>query len=108
MSAPPLPVRATAGGVLLGIRLTPKSSQDEVSGVEIFDGAQVLKARVRAVPQEGHANDALVKLIAKWLGVPPSTVTVVQGGKSRLKQVRIVGDADSLMALIAAKLSVQA
>ena len=105
---PPLPVRATADGVVLGVRLTPKSSRDEILGVETFGGVAVLKARVRALPEEGRANDALVKLIAKWLGMPPSTVSVAQGGKSRLKQVRIDGDADSLLARIAARLSVQA
>ena len=105
---PPLPVRATADGVVLGVRLTPKSSRDEILGVETFGGVAVLKARVRALPEEGRANDALVKLIAKWLGMPPSTVLVAQGGKSRLKQVRIEGDADSLLARIAARLSVQA
>jgi len=106
-ASPPLPVRATADGVVLGVRLTPKSSRDEILGVETFGGVSVLKARVRALPEEGRANDALVKLIAKWLGVPPSTVSVAQGGKSRLKQVRIEGDADSLLARIAARLSVQ-
>ncbi len=94
-ASPPLPVRATADGVVLGVRLTPKSSRDEILGVETFGGVSVLKARVRALPEEGRANDALVKLIAKWLGVPPSTVSVAQGGKSRLKQVRIEGDADN-------------
>ena len=106
-ASPPLPVRATADGAVLGVRLTPKSSRDEILGIETFGGVSVLKARVRALPEEGRANDALVKLIAKWLGVPPSTVSVAQGGNSRLKQVRIKGDADSLLARIAARLSVQ-
>jgi len=104
---PPLPVRATADGVVLGVRLTPKSSRDEILGIETFGDVSVLKVRVRALPEEGRANDALVKLIAKWLGVPPSTVSVAQGGKSRLKQVRIEGDAETLTARIAARLSVQ-
>ena len=106
-ASPPLPVRATADGVILSIRLTPKSSRDEILGIETFGGVAVLKARVRALPEEGRANDALVKLIAKWLGVPLSTVSVAQGGKSRLKQVRIEGDAETLTARIAARLSVQ-
>jgi uncharacterized protein (TIGR00251 family) len=107
-ASPPLPVRATADGVVLGVRLTPKSSRDEILGIETFGGVSVLKVRVRALPEEGRANDALVKLIAKWLGVPPSTVSVAQGGKSRLKQVRIEGDAETLTARIAARLGVQA
>jgi uncharacterized protein YggU (UPF0235/DUF167 family) len=61
----------------------------------------VLKARVRAVPEAGRANEALETLIAKWLGVPKSTVTIALGGKSRLKQVAVGGDAEALSRLIA-------
>lgn len=93
------------GGILLAVRLTPKSAHDEVKAVELFDGAAVLVARVRALPEAGRANRALEKLIAKWLGVPPSTVSVEQGGKSRLKQVKIEGDVDRLSRLLAEKLS---
>ena len=55
---------------------------------------------MRAVPEAGRANEALETLIAKWLGVPPSTVAVAHGGKSRLKQVAVVGDAEALTRLI--------
>jgi uncharacterized protein YggU (UPF0235/DUF167 family) len=90
-------------GVTLPVRLTPKSAKDEVAGVEIFGDEMVLKARVRALPESGRANEALERLIAAWLHVPPSSVSVVQGGKSRLKQVAIAGDADDLVRLIAAR-----
>jgi uncharacterized protein len=91
-----LNVRHTATGVLVPVRLTPKSGRDEVVGVEDFGGEAVLKARVRAVPENGRANQSLEKLIAKWLGLPPSAVKVAQGGKSRLKQVAIDGAPDAL------------
>jgi len=97
--------RRCDGGVILAVRLTPKSTKDEVKGVESFDGAPVLVARVRALPEAGRANQALEKLIAKWLGVPPSSVSVAHGGKSRLKHVKVEGDADRLTQLIAEKFS---
>jgi len=97
--------RRCDGGVILTVRLTPKTAKDEVKGVESFDGAAVLVARVRALPEAGRANQALEKLIAKWLGVPRSTVSFAHGGKSRLKQVKVEGDADRLTRLIAEKLS---
>jgi uncharacterized protein (TIGR00251 family) len=100
-----LSLRRSRDGVILAVRLTPKSSRDEVVGVEDQAGACVLKARVRAVPEAGRANDALETLIAKWLGVPPSTVTVAHGGKSRLKQVAIGGDAEALSRLIAERVA---
>jgi uncharacterized protein (TIGR00251 family) len=107
VSAPPLSlnVRKTATGVMLPVRLTPKSARDEIVGLEAFGGEAVLKARVRAVPEDGRANAALEKLIAKWVGVAPSLVKVVQGGKSRLKQVAVDGDPSSLSALIADRLA---
>ena len=40
-------------------------------------------------PEAGRANTALETLIARWLGVPPSTVSVAHDGKSRLKQVAV-------------------
>ena len=90
---------------MVPVRLTPKSSRDEIVGVEDFAGEAVLKARVRALPEEGRANEALERLVARWLKVPHSSVKVAQGGKSRLKQVLIAGDADTLTRLIEARLA---
>ena len=100
-----LPLRVSHGGVILPVRLTPKSSRDEVSGVEHHGDECVLKARVRAIPEAGRANVALETLIAQWLGVPKSTVSVAHGGKSRLKHVAVSGDADALSRLIARRVA---
>jgi uncharacterized protein (TIGR00251 family) len=98
-------VRKVASGVLLPVRLTPKSARDEILGIETFGEEAMLKARVRALPEDGRANAALEKLIAKWLGVPPSAVKVTQGGKSRSKQVMVEGNPDQLARLIADRLA---
>ena len=87
------PFRLRADGIDLFIRLTPKSSVDRLEGVETSaDGRSHLKARVRAVPENGAANAALERLVAKTLGVPVSAVSVVAGGTSRLKTLRVAGD----------------
>ena len=67
-----LALRRVAAGIMLPVRLTPKSSRDEIVGIEAFGGETVLKARVRALPEDGRANEALAKLIAHWLKLPPS------------------------------------
>ncbi len=92
--------RRARDGIVLAVRLTPKSSRDEISGVDLIDGRSVLKARVRAIPGKGEANKALTKLIAKWLRVPGSSVVLCSGGKSRTKSISIHGDPIELMNLI--------
>ncbi|MER8576241.1 DUF167 family protein [Mesorhizobium sp. M1338] len=91
------PFRLRDGGVELFVRLTPKAALDRLEGVETSaDGRSHFKARVRAVPENGAANHALEKLIAKALGVPASTVSIVAGGTARLKTLRIAGDPAAL------------
>lgn len=92
------PFRPRGDGIDLHVRLTPKAALDRIEGVETAaDGRSHLKARVRAVPENGAANKALERLVAKALGVPGSAVSVVAGGTSRLKTVRILGDASALV-----------
>jgi len=100
-----LPYRRIGNHALLAVRLTPKAKEDVILGIEQFGSKRVLKARVRAVPQQGCANEALERLIAKWLGLPPSSVAVVQGGKSRMKYVKISGDGDRLVRLLAERVA---
>ena len=96
------PWRAGAEGLVLHVRLTPKGGRDALDGVEVLgDGRPVLKARVRAVPEDGKANDALVKLIAKAAGVANSAVVVTSGHTSRVKTLAISGDAEKTAAALA-------
>ena len=90
---------------MLKVRLTPKSSRDEIAGIEEFGGEAVLKVRVRALPEAGRANAALTKLIASWLKLPASSVAVAHGAKSRLKHVQIQGDPEQLESLVEARLA---
>lgn len=97
------PWRATAGGLMLVVRLTPKGGRDAIDGVETMsDGRPVLKARVRAAPEDGKANAALVEFLAKALRVPRSAVTLASGQTSRIKILEIVGEADALGKALAA------
>ena len=92
--------------MLLHVRLTPKSACDEIGGIgQLADGSPVLLARVRAVPENGKANEALVRLLAKALRVPASAVHIEAGAGSRLKSIRIEGDAQNAIARLARVLS---
>jgi uncharacterized protein len=75
-----LKLRHTKDGVILPVRLTPKSARDEISGVEDFGGETVLKARVRALPEQGRANVAL-ELLGR--DVARGIVVIGEGGARR-------------------------
>jgi uncharacterized protein YggU (UPF0235/DUF167 family) len=81
----------------LEVRLTPRSARDAIEGEKLTaDGRKVLAARVRAVPEDGRANAALLRLLAEACGVAAGKVSLVAGASSRLKSVRIEGDPSSL------------
>ncbi len=82
-----------ADGVALDVRLTPRGGRDAIEGVERrADGRLVLKARVRAAPFEGQANEALCHLVAHELGLAPGQVEITAGEGARIKRLRITSD----------------
>lgn len=92
-----LPWRAVAGGVLLDLRVTPKSGRDAVEGIErLASGQPVLKLRVRALPADGEANAAVIALVAKSLKLQKSNVSLERGSASRVKTLRLAGDANAI------------
>ena len=80
-------IRETDQGVTLAIRVQPRASRDEI----IADrGGEQLKVRINAAPVDSAANKVLIKFIAKSLGVPPRTVSLIRGDKNRSKVLLIV------------------
>jgi uncharacterized protein YggU (UPF0235/DUF167 family) len=79
----------------LRIRLTPNARTEGFGGTfEDAEGKTWLKASVRAVPEDGKANDALVRILAKRTGIAKSRWQLVQGHTSRMKILE-AGDASS-------------
>lgn len=96
------PYRFDGDLLLVDIRLTPRGGRDALEGAErLADGRPVVKARVRAVPEDGKANTALEALVADAMGVAKSKVAVVQGQTARLKTVAVRGDASALSTMAA-------
>lgn len=98
MAGPDAFWRVDGGRLLIRVRLTPKAQGEAIGGVTDTADGPALKARVRAVPEDGAANRALEALVAAWLGVPKSSVGVVSGPKSRVKTVAVAGDGAALAA----------
>lgn len=84
-------------GVVVRVRLTPRSSADVVDGLEDTADGVALRARVRAVPEDGKANGALESLLARWMGLGKRSVAVTGGHKSRQKTVTVAGSPDELI-----------
>lgn len=68
------------------VRIQPRSSQQK-----LLPEGKGLKAWVNAPPVDGEANAALVLLISKSLGVAKSSVRIVRGETSRVKEVEVDG-----------------
>jgi uncharacterized protein (TIGR00251 family) len=71
----------------LEVRVIPRASREEIVGMR--DGELVV--RLTAPPVDDAANRALVKLIAKRLGVARGRVTIVRGGRGRHKLLEVEG-----------------
>lgn len=77
----------------IAVRVTPRASRDAVEG---FDDTGVLRVRVTAPPAEGAANAAVVKVLAKALGIPAREIVLVAGTTSRMKRFEVPLDAGEL------------
>jgi uncharacterized protein (TIGR00251 family) len=79
-------------GVRFAVRLTPKGGRDVVAGWDRGpDGRAFLRARVSAAPENGKANDALIRLIAKKLRIGSTRVQIVSGETARTKIIEVQG-----------------
>lgn len=77
----------------LVVHLTPKSSHNKIEGwAEDANGQKNLRIKVTAVPEDGKANEALIKLLSKTLRIPQSRISLVRGDTSRIKQLEIQGE----------------
>jgi uncharacterized protein (TIGR00251 family) len=84
-------------GILVEVRVQPKSSADRIMGEH--NGA--LKIGVTSAPEGGKANAAVVKLLSRLLRIPKSNIEIVSGAASRNKRLKIRGvSADQVRSLL--------
>ncbi|WP_319025642.1 DUF167 family protein [Rhizorhabdus wittichii] len=95
------PWTAVADGIHLAVRASPKAGRDSIEGVvTAADGRHWLSVKLAAAPSDGAANEALVRLVAKALGVAKRDVTLASGATSRLKRLHVSGDPAALAAAL--------
>jgi uncharacterized protein (TIGR00251 family) len=82
------------GMAYLQVRVTPGARETAIG--EWRDG--VLQVKVREPADKGRANDAVIRLLAKALGVPASSISLKRGATSRDKLLAVGGVTDAEMA----------
>lgn len=86
-----------AEGLVLSVRVTPKSSTDEITGLH---GAAAIAVKVSAPPDKGKANRTVIEVLAKALRAPKSSLAIVSGATSRNKSILIGGQPRALQAAV--------
>ena len=79
--------RYDATGLRIAVRVQPRASADRICGIQ---GGR-LKVRIAAAPVDEAANERLRWFIAALFGVPRSSVSLLQGSRSRDKLLAIAG-----------------
>ena len=72
---------------LVAIRVQPRASREGVQGLR----GEAIAIQLKAAPVDGAANAALLKLLARVLKVPLSSIELVRGATGRSKWIRVEG-----------------
>lgn len=84
------PLAIHTDGVVLSVRVTPNAKKDAVENIKLdVNGKAKLRVRVTAVPEDGKANKAVIKLLAKYFAISSSSFTLISGDTSRHKRFLI-------------------
>ena len=76
--------------LIVRVRLTPNARDNSVGGTLADESAvQWLRASVRAAPEKGKANRAIIELLAKQLGIAKTRITLSSGPTGRAKKLVI-------------------
>ena len=71
--------------VQVSVRVIPRARQNRVEEID----PATFRIHTTAVPADGAANDAVIKMMAKHLGVPKTSIKIVRGTTSRDKILEI-------------------
>ena len=67
--------------MIIQVKVTLNANEDKVIGMD----GKVLKVKVRASPEKGKANQAVIDLLAKHYKVPKCSIIIKSGETSRVK-----------------------
>lgn len=101
------PVRRDDAGIVVRVHVTPGARREEIAPADAPEATgTALRIKVRAKPQDGEANAAVVATMAHHLGLAKSRIDVINGHTSRVKSLRISGS-DAELDRVMARLSLK-
>ncbi len=80
-------MKKTTEGIIIPVKVRPGAKKNSIVG----EWGGKLKLQVTAPPERGKANEAVVRLLARRLGLQKSRVRIVSGESSRDKKVLVEG-----------------
>jgi uncharacterized protein (TIGR00251 family) len=87
---------------VIGIRVTPRAAKPGIGEWRTDPGGRpYLEVRVAAAPADGAANEEVIRLLAKALDIPKSSLAIVSGQTARLKRIEIPLDETEARARLA-------
>jgi uncharacterized protein (TIGR00251 family) len=86
-------VRSHPDGAVLAVRAVPGASAAKVMGLH----GDELRVRVCSPPIDGRANDEVIEVLARAIGLRSRDVALLTGHSSRSKQLLIALSADELL-----------
>jgi uncharacterized protein len=89
---------AKDGKLTFAVQVVPRSSLSQIVG----EHNGVLRVRIAAAPVDGAANEELVRLLARALGVRRGAVEITSGQTSKIKRIQVTGVKPSALASLAA------
>ncbi|MEC4677085.1 MAG: DUF167 domain-containing protein [Nitrospirota bacterium] len=82
-----IPYKKTRDGILIEVKVEPRSSGKKITGV--IDN--VLKVKLTAPPVDGAANEQLIRIISEATGIKKSGIRIIRGLSSKRKVIEIKG-----------------
>jgi uncharacterized protein (TIGR00251 family) len=77
--------------MIISAKIIANAKQNKISEEPTLEGQRrFFKIKVNKIPQDGKANDAVIKLVAEFFGVKKNEVKIISGEKSQNKVIEIL------------------
>jgi hypothetical protein len=68
------------------VKAVPKSSKQQI----VLDKSGMLKCYIKSAPEQGKANQEIIKFLSKQLDIPQVKIEIIKGLSSRIKTISIL------------------